>query len=408
MFVRKIRPEEYKRCQALWAVCFEYRMKHPEWTPEAVAKQARENPQSRQEAALDNTWAAFDDGGTMMGALTAIPWEASFEGHTVRMDGVGGVATLPEFRGQGAVRRCFGAALPAMYADGALLSYLYPFSTAFYGRFGYAPGCERVVWSLALAGLPGGDVPGRILPVSRGSGSVPDLMAVDAARRARYNLLTVDGEQEYRWADEAPRGAQRAYSYVYRGAGDVPKGYITWVPVEEGGERVLDVKRFACVDREGLAGLLALLRRLSPDHGQALLRLPPDLRLERLLPELLLGRVRQTVEPWGMVRAVNAAALLRLKRARGSGALNLALTDPMIPENDGCFRVEFGVGPENRVTRTDAPPDVRMDIRAFSRAICGLEDGVDPAWQAGVEVSGDPDAANRLFCRQPCWIEQFF
>ena len=407
MLVRRIHPGEYKRCQELWAVCFEYRMKRSDWTAEALVQEVRANPQSRQEAHWDNLWAAFDGDGGMMSAMAVIPWEARFDGHTVRMDGVGGVVTLPEYRRRGGIRGCFEAALPAMYREGALLSYLYPFSTAFYGRFGYAPGCEWTLWKLALAGIPREEVPGRYTAVARGRSVGRDLRAVDAVRQARYNLMTVDGELEYRWAQSANPGAQREYSYVYYGASGAPKGYVTWVPAEDAGDRVLDVKRFAYADREGLQGLLSLLRGLAADHSHALLRLPCDARLEGLLPEWSLGVVQRTVECRGMVRAVNAEALLRLARPRGVGTLKVALEDAQIPGNNGCFRVEFGAG-ESDVRRTDEAPDVRMDIRAFGRAICGLEDGLDPEWQPGVELLCDPAEAGKLFYRKPCYIEQYF
>ena len=407
MIVRRIHPTEYKRCLELWATCFEYRMKRPDWTPEAILREVRANPQNRQEAHWDNLWAAFAEDGEMMSALAVIPWEARFDGHTVRMDGVAGAATLPEYRGLGAIHGCLEKALSAMYADGALLSYLYPFSTAFYREFGYAPGCERVVWRLALSRIPKWEVRGRYAAIVRGRDAVAALRAVDETRQARYNLLTVDGDLEYRWARSAAPGAQREYSYLYRGEGGAPKGYVTWIPVEETGARALDVKRFAWADREGLIGLLALLRRLSVDHTCALLRLPCDARLEGLLSEWEPDAVRRTIEPRGMVRAVNAEALLRLARPRGAGALNIALRDEHIPGNNGCFRVTFGRG-ENDVRRTDARPDVRMDIRAFSRAICGLDDGPDPEWQQGVELFCDPAEARKLFYRKPCHIEQFF
>ena len=398
---------EYKRCLELWSVCFEYRMKRSDWTPEAILQETKANPHSRQEAHWDNMWAAFDEGGEMRSAMSVIPWEARFDGRTVRMDGVCGAVTLPEYRRRGGIRRCFEAALPQMYADGALLSYLYPFSSAFYGRFGYAPGCERVLWKLALERVPDWKVSGRYAAVARGNGDVPALRAVDAARQARYNLMTVDGPLEYRWTQSINPCAQREYSYLYYGADGAPKGYATWVPAEDAGDRALDVKRFAWADREGLQGLLSLLKALSTGRTRALLRLPCDTRLEGLLPEWGPNAFQRAVEPMGMVRAVNAQALLRLARPRGEGALNIALRDEQIPENDGCFQVRFGEG-ENDVRRTDAAPDVRMDIRAFSRAVCGLDDGPDPEWQPGVELFCDPAEARKLFYRKACHIEQVF
>ena len=409
MNVRRILPEEYKRCQELWTLCFEFRMKGPDKTSRELLDDLKSNPRTREDLCWDNRWVAFDDDGAMMSVLGVIPWEARFDGHTVRMDGVGGVATRPEYRRRGAVRACFEAALPAMRREGALLSYLYPFSTDFYRKFGYAMGCDWTLWKLALAGLPEAKLDGRWRLIEKGMDVVDDLRAVDAARQGRYNLMVVDGDIEYRWAGEVNPYAHREYSYLYYGADGAPRGYISWVPATDAdGDSVLDVKRLGYVDREGLLAMLTLMRRLAADHSHALLRLPCDVSLKGVLPEWRLGRVRRTVETRGMVRAVNVEGLLRIARTRGSGRLTVAVEDPVIPENDGTFQVTFDGAGTNDVRRTDRAPDVRMTIQAFSRMICGLEDGVDPQWQPGVTLLGDRREAEKLFFRKPCFIERYF
>ena len=160
MIVRKIRPEEYKRCQQLCALAFEYEMKDADLSPGALIQKIREHPRSMQDVCWDSQWAAFeDDDRTMMATMTVIPWQATFDGQGVCMAGIGGVASLPQYRRSGAIRACF----EAMLRDkcGYSLSYLYPFSTEFYRKFGYELGCDRVKWRLRLAGMPRPEVAGH-------------------------------------------------------------------------------------------------------------------------------------------------------------------------------------------------------------------------------------------------------
>ena len=82
MIIRKIRPGEYKRCQELCALAFEYPMADAELSPEALLERKQQNPRSTQDVHWDSQWAAFeDDDQTMMATMTVIPWTGTFDGH---------------------------------------------------------------------------------------------------------------------------------------------------------------------------------------------------------------------------------------------------------------------------------------------------------------------------------------
>ena len=155
MIIRKIRRDELKRCAQLSALAFEFPMHGAKQTPEAFVREKTENPRSLEDVHWDSRWAAFeDDDATMMATFCVLPWRANFDGHEVVMGGIGGVASLPQYRRGGAIRCCFEAALPDMYAQGMTLSYLYAFSNAFYRKFGYELACDGTRWRLRLEGLP--------------------------------------------------------------------------------------------------------------------------------------------------------------------------------------------------------------------------------------------------------------
>ncbi|MBR0368455.1 MAG: GNAT family N-acetyltransferase [Clostridia bacterium] len=404
MIIRKIRPEEFKRCQQLCALAFEYPMKDADLSPEAALDKIRQNPLSMQDVHWDSQWAAFgDDDATMLATLTVIPWRARFDGCDVPMGGIGGVASLPQYRRGGAIRRCVEAALRDLHDSGTLLSYLYPFSTAFYRKFGYELGCDWTRWRLKLSGMPTLSVAGR-WQLSEPDRPLTDaIRAVNRAREARYNCMVLSGDTEYLYLREDPF-VTKHYTYVYYDAQDRPRAHLTAVP--EGG--ALRCPRFVFSDREGFCGLLALLMRLSADHSHATLCLPTDVDLRGVLPEWSFGNVERAVEQRGMVRAVNVEGLLRVARARGEGSLRVAVADPLLPENDGCFEVAFAPGRPNAVRRVADSPDIALTIQDFSRLIVGCCDAADPDWLPDVQLNCAPERAAQLFYRKPTFISQYF
>ena len=405
MIVRRIRAGELKRCAELSAVAFECPMERPEQDAGQWAREIVESPKSLEDVHWDARWAAFeDDDVTMMATFAVLPWRANFDGREVGMAGVGGVASLPQYRRGGAVRACFEAALKGMYEDGMVLSYLYPFSDAFYRRFGYELGCDSARWRLRLELLPRGDVPGCWRLSEPGNTLEADVRAIDDLRQRRYNLMVIAGDTEYGWLRENGLVSRR-YTYVYYDGEGRPSAYMTLVPRQD---RDLDCPRFAFNDAAGFLGLLALLRRFASDHAHAHLWLPVDVDPAALLPEFSLGGVERALEQRGMVRVVNVAEVLRLARAKGEGRLTVAVRDEHIPENDGLFRVDFAPGRENRVEKlAQGGADIELSIQDFSRLITGCA-ALNPAWQPGVRLNGPLAAAEQLFYRKPAFISQYF
>ena len=403
MIARKIRPEEFKKSRQLSALVFEYGMSGAKLSSEALMERTRLNPRGAQDVCPESQWAAFeDDDSTMMATMGVIPWTANFDGHAVPMGGVAGVATLPQYRRRGAVCAMFAAALREMYEGGACLSYLHPFSTAFYRQFGYGPGCDRVSWRLALSRLDAPEAAGTWRLSELDAPLEDAVRAVNAAFWARYNCMARLEGADQLFLREDPFTMKR-YTYVYFDAEGRPRAWLTAVPVK--GE--VECEQCAFDGREGMLGVLSLLKRLAADHDYAVLHLPEDADLRGLIGECADGAVARTVRQWGMVRAVNVEALLRLARARGEGTLRVAVTDDMLPENAGCFEVRFAPGRENEVVRTGAAPDIALTIQDFSRLITGCA-GLDAQWLPEVKLNGAEDVAARLFYKKPVHISAFF
>ena len=85
---------------------------------------------------LDERLAVYAD-GVMTAMLTNHSYEQVVRGVWRSASAIGGVATLPEYRRKGHVRKLMDATFADMRDKGHVVSVLYPFHQGFYAKFGY-------------------------------------------------------------------------------------------------------------------------------------------------------------------------------------------------------------------------------------------------------------------------------
>lgn len=360
MIVRKTLPEEYRRVNELFAICFEQPYQNCPIDPE------------HDHAAH---WAAFDGAGEMMSTFTISDFTIHFDGHCCPMGGIGGVATLPEFRRRGGIRACFEAALPDMYALGYDFSCLYPFSTAYYRKFGYECCVQKFGWEVNLGLLNPPKVEGTFRLAQKKRPMTDEIRALDSLWEQHFNMMVQHREEYYQWAINADPAVKQEFTYVWFDAQNTPKAYTTFKLANESDGRNLLCSRFCFVDKEGFGGLMQLFKSLASDHTYVKFQTPALPSLQYLLPEWSLGAVKWSLlSNAGMVRVINVENVLKKARYLGSGRCVLEIQDSQIPESSGIFAVTFTDGKAITVERTKADPDVVMGISTFSALIAGVCD----------------------------------
>ena len=130
MEVHKLSAGERFEAKLISTVAFHGRMEDPEKSREESLKET------------DEDWGAFADDGKMMARIINHRFDTWLDGQIIPNGGIGAVSTLPEYRNTGAVREIFNRLIPEAYRNGEVISTLYPFSHAFYRKFGY----ETVRW----------------------------------------------------------------------------------------------------------------------------------------------------------------------------------------------------------------------------------------------------------------------
>lgn len=399
MIVRQLHPQELSRADFVRAVAFE-----GNWEEKTETVPEAEKPNA------DLCYATLsDDGLTVYGCLSVVSRTVRFDGHDVPLGGIGGVATLPQFRRGGVVRACLGAALRDMYQHGQVFSFLYPFSTAFYHQFGYEPGAAVHTWTLPIRDLQVPDVGGQIEMLRPGDSLAP-LLDIYRHFYVDYNLSAVRDTYDAELEKENWLNRQR-YIYLWRDSTGQVRSFLT---LHKGEGGVMDCTNtfamrndFLFTDLQSLQALLHFVRHaFIANYSDICIQMPADINLLPLLHEVNSAQCRRHYN--GMLRVTNVAQALRLCCCKGSGSLRIAVDDPQIAENTATWQIDFTPGQANAVRQTQEPPDVSLTIADFSALICGTHATDDLNWMPQVQVHRPEAPLDQIFYAKKCLMTDLF
>ncbi len=398
MISRMIRPDEKGRCDELFSIAFDIPM----------TREAYEHRKEIRDSCL--RYASFlDDDSTMISKFVLNPYTMTYEGAPSLMFGVGGVSTLPAYRHMGGIRGCFEVALPEMYRSGAAFSMLYPFSHAFYRKFGYELGLTCAEWTVRLQSIPRLAKTGSCTLLDPDHTMEVDVLSLCHLFENRFNGMVIS--RDAGWVRKTNPYTDRQYTYLFRGPNGLPWALAAFTPMTgpEQASRWLNCTRLIFTSPQSLMDVLQFFSGYASDYACVRFRLPESVPLSGILPEFSLNSVEVRHAETAMVRAINAAYILEHMRAYHDGQFTLELHDDLIPENNGLFSVTLCPGGTNHVTRLkDGKPDLQTDIQTFSR-LAIRRNGMEQApWLPGMHLMHDAPALRSLFYASPGYITESF
>lgn len=401
MIARKLQPGEYWRAGLNMAVAFESPFEFEK--EQEKAKTAEENP-------LEDLYGTFlSEGEPPVASIVMNKMQARFDGHIVKMGGIGGVATLPAHRRGGAIRACMELSLRDLYREGYALSHLYPFSTSFYRQFGFASAGKSVRWKVSLPDLKRlPDAGGTVRQLLPGD----DLSVLLELYNKAYGNINFSCLREI--FDKALEGdkplAQNRWIFLWSDNNGVPGGFIVASRVKD---TLHCVPEFSGKDAmiftspQSLIGLLNFVcTSFLSNFDDIEFAIPDHIDLSGLLPEISGMDCRAVLN--GMARAVNVEMLLKLCRCRGEGKLVLGVTDKIIPANNDTFLLDFAPGRENLVQRTTAPADIELDVGNLAVLLGGSRTAESLAMTPDIRVNSPGRDFSQVFYRKPCHVLDLF
>ncbi|MDR1837440.1 MAG: GNAT family N-acetyltransferase [Treponema sp.] len=355
-------------------------------------------------------WGSFENKKLLAG-MYEIDFLMNFDGHSVKMSGIGGVGTLPEARKGGHIRRVFERLLPEAYEKGVIFSSLAPFSHDFYRKFGYEIACARNNISISTGDLSEIKPYGQFIHILPGD-ETSSLAEVHSVYIANVN----HGIHRDYWPDDrAWKCFTRddpyttgSYLYLWKDETGRARSYIKYKDVTEDGDHNMSVTELAFIDKKGLYGALGLVGSLSAQFENFKWSMPTFIDPCDFIGDA--WSVEMSLDPNNMTRVVNVKAALELmRRPLDEGKYVIEVEDENIKANNGKYLVEFGHG-GYRVTNTSKEADINCGIRVLSQLVTGYRSLENALYsrQDDLEVNGNHETLNRVFTLRPQHITESF
>ena len=386
MIVRRLRKEDLLDAARIRSISF-----HGKLNEEEAAKGIEQTPEDK----LYEHWGCFDADGSMMACIINNDFTVRFDGRLVKMGGIGGVATLPEYRYGGAVKETLRAILKDARENGEVFSSLYPFSHEFYRKAGYEMFSPIVEYQFPPASVKSYKHTGWTKRLKKGE-SIGEMKRIYDAFAEKYNLMVKRPENRYRIGD--PFGAEDFTMLLgdERGA----RAYL-YYQTERNGGNILHIRDIAFADAEGFRMCLGYLGRMSADYSKIRLSVPGDIPLMQMLPESY--DVTPCFKEQPMARLTNVQKALELMNKPEDADFTVQVTDDFLQENSGTYRVTA-----DGAVRTEETADLQVSQQALTLLVLGALNMEEAAYRTDVQINGKRDMLTRAFPRKPLYIADYF
>lgn len=348
MPVVKLTPEDRLEAKKMRARCFNFSLN--------LEESAKEPPVADPDKV---DWGEKGEYGNLLAAVLDIRYSMRYDGRTVGMSGIAGVATKPECRMGGSIRRIMEPVLRVSRERGDVFSVLYPFKHEFYRKFGYEVCYAPYVSEVFVRALAPYRFYGAAKLMEPGSDWAP-VRALYDAFVSDCNLAVIRTDAEWKRRSEIEPYKAQDYTYLLTDANG-PAAYLRIRPAGPGKAEVTDL---AWRDHGCARELMGFLYGFNAQFETVTLELPSAYRACALLVNA--RESAETARHHAMARVVNVpAALAGLSGVEAPFALRV--TDAFMPENAGTYRVSPGLAEP-----TDDEPDMECDVTDLAQLCLGF------------------------------------
>ncbi|MBR4000176.1 MAG: GNAT family N-acetyltransferase [Clostridia bacterium] len=342
----------------------------------------------------EEVYGAFlDDDRTLCSAIITPEYSSYYCGKAFPAIGIGGVATLPEYRRMGCVREIFSHIFSLAPERGWAVSYLYPFSNDYYRQFGYERVMCRRKIKLPMTALKNfGRNTSAKLYQKGGVVKKSDLVAVYNAYAKNFNVMFRRDEDTDAYSDK-PHKAQR-FTYLWYD-GENPAAYATVSCKDD----VLHVRELAYTSPQSLRGILGFFRMFEGQVGEIEFeKIPDGSEVELVLSEFV--DCEYETESSAMGRILLPQIILENNAYPDEHGHFRLRIDDTLDFSRGVYDVEYQHGKAQvKKLGFDADYDISLTAPPLSRILlgCGNFDARRAAYLNGVTLSGEAKDFFRAF-----------
>lgn len=354
-----------------------------------------------------NTTLGFFDQEEKLTACLELPtYQARYQGKVIPITGVGGVASLPEHRKGGAVRRLFTYTLPWMRDQGAVFSCLYPFSHSFYRKFGYELCQLPTAWQVPAESL-------RHLPCScqvdmlQPGCDLSPLKQVYDAYLGQCQLAIQREDRHWRELLGKASYKDRRYSYLFSQEGKALSYVVIQAENDGPYSKAGVVRELAWSCPQGLREALGFLNRLAAQYGRFRITLPQGTLLPALVDECYDCKPSCHDQP--MARVLQATEAFRLRPLAQGVRCRVAVEDPFLPENTGVFALT-GAGDHTQVEQLPLSEewDLSVDPGTLTQLLLGTLTLEEALCKPQVTLRDNAQALEQAFPKATVFLNEYF
>ncbi|MGM0201392.1 GNAT family N-acetyltransferase [Enterococcus sp. AZ046] len=308
----------------------------------------------------------------LISQIAVYPCEVNIHGKLIKMGGVTGVGTYPEYAGHGLMKDLIKLALETMREDQQWISYLYPYNVPYYRRKGWEIMSDKLTFKIRDTQLPKTkEVPGI---VERKEVDDPDVFTVynqfSQENHGALQRTSFHWEEYWRYENEEERTA----AVYYNASGHPTAVLFYWVA-----EEVFHVKEMFYLNQEARNGLWNFISA----HFSMVYWVKGDIYSNEPLSFYLDdSQIKETIEPYYMARIVDVEQFLKnFPFETFQTPFHFVVSDPVADWNNGIFGVQYNHG-EIVVSREAIGKAVQLDIQTLS---CLLMNYRRPAYLERVE-----------------------
>lgn len=336
--------------------------------------------QKKKAKQYEIVWGWLED-EKLAAKLHIIPLEAVIHGKDIKTGGISSVATWPEYRRKGIVRKLIAHALKEMKEEGQLIAYLHPFHIPFYRQFGWELTFNEMVYTIPIEKLPKRiSTDGYVQRMNKGEEFIVKEVYQQYTGQYTGMLKRDDHWWEYKIFATS---FLTAISYAPDGK---PDGYIRY-KVEK---NKVDIDEWVTVTPGSKKRLLQFIANHDSMAKEVQMVAPDD---DLLL--LFMGdqRFKQVQEPYFMTRIVDVEAFLAVypfaNREKLEGTYTIEVNDPFFSENTGVYQLDFREGKHVAKKKGDleGTPTVSVTVQQLAQILLG-NTSIEKLYQQGL-LSGD-------------------
>src|SRR5699024_9538348 len=382
----RLHRSDYPDVFALSQFAFQYTL-----TEDELVKKARE-------ADRHDIW-GYQIDGKIAGKLHIIPLEVMINGQKYAMDGIGSVATWPEYRRLGIAKKLLHHALGQNKKLLQVLAYLHSFLASFYRKYGWEFAFSRRQDNIPIAQFnQSWSTKGTI---KRGDIDASVLNDIYLEHSKRYNGMLVRDDLWWQQRVLTDKNMQIVYAYNEE---EMAEGYMIYRVVD----RVLTVKEIAYKN----VNALHLLYECIGNHDSMATHVKWTVPMNDLFPFLAKDPTYERHEQqYFMARIVLMKEFLQTYSFAQDGDFAINVEDDFISENNGIYEVEVIKGKANQVKHVNEAKSIMINssIQYVTAMFLGYKRPSE-LYEAGL-ITGDETAINQLekaIPRKQTYFQDFF